>query len=88
MKTKNTNEPNLPPPDIKRWVKSRKLAVVKAIEKGFLSKDEACTRYNLSLEELTSWTKLLERHGPEALRTTHLKQYRAEDLQKQNFQII
>lgn len=87
MKTNNLNEGNLPPRNTERWVKSRKLAVVKAIQDGDLSKDEACARYNLSLEELTSWTRLLKRHGPEGLRTTHLKQYRATDIQEQSFQV-
>lgn len=70
----------LPPADTERWVKSRKVAVIQAIQAGHLSEEQACERYNLSLEELQSWKRLLKRHGPDALRTTHLKRYRAVDI--------
>lgn len=66
----------LPPRDTRRWVKSRKMAVIQAIEAGYLSDDEACARYELSIEELSSWKRLARRYGAEALRTTHLKEYR------------
>lgn len=69
----------LPPPNTQRWVKSRKIAVIKAIENGVLSDEAACTRYNLSQEELDSWKKALNRFGPGALRTTHLNRYRRQD---------
>lgn len=77
--------PPLPPRDTRRWVKSRKLAVIKAIEDGILSDDDACQRYELSREELDSWKRLARRYGPEALRTTHLKSYRAKEA---NFVIL
>lgn len=76
---------DLPPANTERWVKSRKLAVIQAIRNGILSEEEACERYNLSAEELTSWNSLLKRHGPDALRTTHLKRYRKAELRDQNF---
>lgn len=66
----------LPPADTERWVKSRKVAVIQAIQAGHLTEEQACERYNLSPEELQSWKRLLKRHGPDALRTTHLKRYR------------
>lgn len=75
----------LPPPNTRRWVKSRKLAVIQAIQEGELSEEEACRRYDLSPEELASWTRLTERFGPQALRTTHLKEYRGEDM---NFRLL
>src|SRR5688572_14044528 len=68
---------DLPPPDTTRWVKSRKMAVVEAVRQGALTDEEACSRYNLSPEELTSWKSLLRQFGPDALRTTHLNEYRA-----------
>lgn len=70
----------LPPANTERWVKSRKVAVIQAIQAGHLSEEQACERYNLSPEELQSWKRLLKRHGPDALRTTHLKRYRAVDI--------
>lgn len=73
----------LPPPTTQRWVKSRKLAVIKAIENGILSDEQACQRYSLSQEELDSWKKALNRHGPGALRTTHINRYRRADTVKQ-----
>lgn len=79
---------SLPPPDTKRWVKSRKVAVIQAIETGFLTIQEACQRYGLSEEELHSWRHLLTTYGPEALRTTHLKRYRAQGQKDQEFQIV
>jgi len=74
-----TDVTQLPPPNTQRWVKSRKLAVVKAIESGVLSDEDACTRYNLSPEELDSWKMALRRYGPGALRTTHINRYRRQD---------
>lgn len=72
----------LPPPTTQRWVKSRKLAVIKAIEDGILSDEDACRRYSLSQEELDSWKSALNRHGPGALRTTHINRYRRADNSK------
>ena len=72
----------LPPPNTQRWVKSRKLAVIKAIENGVLSDEQACQRYSLSQEELDSWKRALNRHGPGALRTTHINRYRRAETPK------
>lgn len=73
----------LPPPTTQRWVKSRKMAVIKAIESGVLTDESACLRYSLSQEELDSWKRALNRHGPGALRTTHINRYRRADTPKQ-----
>lgn len=67
---------DLPAPTTKRWVVRRKAAVVAAVRNGVLSLNEACERYNLSIEEFLSWEKLIERHGIGALRTTRLQRYR------------
>jgi hypothetical protein len=72
----------LPPPNTQRWVKSRKLSVIKAIESGVLTDEDACRRYSLSQEELDSWKAALNRHGPGALRTTHINRYRRADSDK------
>ncbi len=66
----------LPPPDTKRWVVRRKAAVVAAVREGLISLDEACRRYNLSVEEFIAWQRTIERHGVRGLRVTRLKDYR------------
>lgn len=67
---------DLPPPETKRWVIRRKAAVVTAVRRGVLSLEDACKRYRLSVEEFTSWQRLIERHGLPGLRTTRLQDYR------------
>lgn len=67
---------NLPPADTKRWVASRKAKVVRAVETGLITREEAQTRYALSDEELDSWAEAVRRHGVGALRTTRLQLYR------------
>lgn len=67
---------DLPPPETKRWVIRRKAAVVTAVRRGLLSLEDACNRYRLSVEEFTSWQRLIERHGLPGLRTTRLQDYR------------
>ena len=67
---------DLPAPDIGRWITRRKAEVVTAVRTGLLGLDEACARYNISIEELLSWQRLLDEHGLEGLRATRLKEYR------------
>jgi len=67
---------DLPARDTKRWVSSRKALVVIAVQGGLISLDDACTRYNLSIEEFISWERLVDRHGVPGLRVTHAKRYR------------
>ncbi|MGB8621837.1 MAG: DUF1153 domain-containing protein [Paracoccaceae bacterium] len=67
---------DLPPVDTRRWVASRKAAVVKAIVAGLISRKEAMARYSLTDEELDSWQMAIARHGPKALKTTKLQRYR------------
>lgn len=67
----------LPPVDTKRWVASRKAAVVAAVRHGLLTEAEACARYGLSPEELESWRQALDEHGVGALRTTRIQLYRS-----------
>ncbi|MGE0254134.1 MAG: DUF1153 domain-containing protein [Alphaproteobacteria bacterium] len=66
----------LPPPDTKRWVIRRKAAVVAGVREGIISLDEACRRYNLSVEEFIAWQRTIDRHGVRGLRVTRLKDYR------------
>ena len=67
---------NLPPANTTRWVARRKAEVVAAVDGGLLSIDAACERYNLTLEELASWMRAVERSGIHGLRVTRLQQYR------------
>jgi len=67
---------DLPSPNTKRWVIRRKAQVVVAVRSGVISLDEACRRYNLSIEEFLSWQRLIDRHGIGGLRATRIQQYR------------
>lgn len=69
----------LPPPDTKRWVVRRKAIVVQAVRSGRLTLQEACRRYNLSVEEFLAWQQAIDRHGIPGLRVTRLQIYRATD---------
>lgn len=67
---------DLPPVDTRRWVASRKAAVVKAVVAGLITEAEALARYELSQEEFDSWKQAILQHGPQALKTTTLQKYR------------
>ena len=67
---------DLPPPTLKRWVTRRKAEVVMAVRTGLIGLDEACARYNITVEELLSWQRLLDDHGLLGLRITRLQDYR------------
>ena len=67
---------DLPAPSTKRWVIRRKAEVVAGVRGGLLSLEEACRRYNLTVDEFRSWQRLLESHGVQGLRTTKIKKYR------------
>lgn len=67
---------DLPPANTKRWVIRRKAEVVAGVRAGLLSLQEACDRYDLSVEEFLSWQRAIERHGVLGLRTTRLQDYR------------
>src|SRR5437773_12544965 len=67
---------DLPPPDTKRWVARRKAVVVDAVRSGAISLEEACRRYELSVEEFLAWQRAIESHGVACLRVTRLQIYR------------
>lgn len=67
---------DLPPQDTRRWVASRKAAVVRAVANGLITHKEAMERYGLSEEELESWSAAVTRHGEAALKTTALQKFR------------
>ncbi|MCH9806610.1 MAG: DUF1153 domain-containing protein [Alphaproteobacteria bacterium] len=67
---------DLPPSNTKRWVIRRKAEVVAAVRGGLLSIEEACDRYRLTVDELLSWQRSIEKHGLPGLRATRLQEYR------------
>ncbi len=67
---------DLPAPDTRRWVASRKAAVVRAVLAGLVSRSEARERWSLSEEELDSWIAAHLTHGERALKVTKLQRYR------------
>ena len=67
---------DLPPPDTRRWVASRKAAVIRAVGAGLITRPEALERYGLSEEEFDGWCRAVTRHGEAALRATALQKYR------------
>lgn len=66
----------LPSPETKRWVVRRKAVVVEAVHRGRISLEEACRRYNLSVEEFRAWEQAIDSHGVPGLRVTRLQIYR------------
>jgi len=67
---------DLPPSDTRRWVASRKAAVVRGVAFGLITAAEAIKTYGLSEEELQEWKSAVEHHGVGALKATALQRYR------------
>ena len=67
---------DLPPPETRRWVASRKALVVKAVIYGLITQSDAMERYALSEEELSLWFAAVEKHGEGALKVTAIQKYR------------
>ena len=66
----------LPPARTKRWVASRKAAVVVAVRGGFLSLEDACARYALSTDEFLAWLSAFDRAGESGLQVRRSKENR------------
>ncbi|MDF1874049.1 DUF1153 domain-containing protein [Vannielia sp.] len=67
---------DLPSPETRRWVASRKAAVVRAVSYGLLNLDEAKEMYDISDEEYEGWAQAVERHGEQALKATSVQRFR------------
>lgn len=67
---------DLPSADTRRWVASRKLAVVRGVAYGLITRTEALETYGLSGEEFDAWVTAVSSHGEKALKVTALKSYR------------
>jgi hypothetical protein len=61
----------LPSRDTKRWVASRKAAVVIAVRAGVIGRRKACDWYQLSSEELASWEVAFKQSGTIGLRARY-----------------
>ena len=67
---------DLPPPETKRWVARRKAEVVAAVRAQLLTLEEACQRYNLSMEEFMCWEAAIDKYGLGGLRVTRIQDFR------------
>ncbi len=67
---------DLPSPQTRRWVASRKAVVVAAVRGGLLSLDDACQRYRLTADEFLTWQAQVDRDGLKGLRVTRIQDYR------------
>ncbi|MGJ8622461.1 MAG: DUF1153 domain-containing protein [Yoonia sp.] len=67
---------DLPSEKTRRWVASRKAAVVRAVRYGLITQKEALERYALSDEEFESWLSAVAHHGEAALKATSVQRYR------------
>jgi len=67
---------DLPPKSTLRWVASRKAMVVRAVRYGLISQEEALGTWDLSQEELESWTRAVALHGENALKATSVQRFR------------
>jgi len=74
---------DLPKNNMTRWVIRRKAEVVAAVNGGLLTLEEACDRYDLSLEEFISWQESIDKSGVPGLRISYLSQYRTQDRARQ-----
>jgi len=67
---------DLPPENTRRWVASRKEAVVQAVIHGLITRDTALETYALSDDEFDEWETAVRLHGRDALKTTAIQRYR------------
>jgi ribosomal protein S19E (S16A) len=67
---------DLPAETTRRWVASRKAAVVRAVRYGLITIEDAKARYGLSDEEFEAWANAVAEHGEQALKATALQKFR------------
>lgn len=70
--------PDLPAPDTVRWVANRKYIVIKAIEVGLITREEALERYKMQGSELDLWEAEFKEYGARGLKTTHFQRRRGK----------
>jgi Protein of unknown function (DUF1153) len=66
-----------------RWTPLRKARIVVAVQGGLISADEACGRYDLSIDELEIWQREFQSGGTKGLRVTRIKRRKRPDSKKQ-----
>jgi hypothetical protein len=57
-------------------VSRRKAEVVSAVRGGLISLAEACTRYEMTVEEFIAWQQAMDAEGIAGLRATRSYQHR------------
>jgi len=67
---------DLPSPNTRRWVASRKASVVIGVQSGLLTLEEALETYSLTEEEYASWVYGVSAHGVSGLKTTQIQRFR------------
>lgn len=67
---------DLPPDTTRRWVASRKAAVVRGVVYGLISQAQALDRYQISEDEFMEWLRAVTEHGEGALQATAVQKYR------------
>ena len=67
---------DMPPENTRRWVASRKAAVVRGVLYGLITQEAALRRYGISQEEFTEWVRAVSEHGEDALKATSVQKYR------------
>ena len=67
---------DLPAAGTRRWVASRKAAVVRGVVYGLISKDEALKRYSLSDDEFIEWVRAVSTRGEGGLKAKMVQKYR------------
>ena len=67
---------DLPPRNTRRWVSSRKAAVVRGVMYGLISEENVQKKYGISSDEFQEWVRAVSLHGEGALKATLLQKYR------------
>ena len=67
---------DLPDRNTRRWVASRKAAVVRGVLYGLITEAEAEERYGVGRAEFVERVRAVSEHGEAALRATALQKYR------------
>lgn len=64
---------SLPPTSTQHWRIRLKAKVVAAVESGLITREEACARYGMSVEEYFEWRRRVENSGLARWITRHAK---------------
>jgi len=73
---KTMSRADLPKADTRRWVASRKAAVVRGVVYGLITQKEALECYQISEDEFLEWVRAVSEHGEDALKATATQKYR------------